>query len=153
MVRLPTFPLAILHLSYPELGLRYTLYHDVINPLSHRDKGYIATQYTLYRKITPCKSRRDGQKRDFRVLFHVLSVTNFSTKNHDNDSGNGRITVFHRQTIVFDVECLEFGVTRPMVECKQHGLRDMRKRFHQFTFKPNVRDPSLQIPEEPYVLS
>jgi len=53
------------HQRIPFIALRYTLYHDAINPLSHRDKGLIATQYTLYRKITPCKSLRNRQKTRF----------------------------------------------------------------------------------------
>ena len=82
--------------------LRYTLYHDVINALSHRDKGYIATQYTLYRKITPCKSRRDRQKTPFsRSISSTLRDKLLHQK-----SGQSI-----RQWLL---SLPEFGVTRPM---------------------------------------
>jgi len=86
---------------------RLTLYRIAIKGISQHNIPFIA-------KLPHANRSATDEKRDFRALFHPSSMTNFSTKNHDNDSGNGRITVFHRQTIVFDVECLEFGVTRPM---------------------------------------
>ena len=86
---------------------RLTLYRIAIKGISQHNIPFIA-------KLPHANRSATDEKRDFRALFHPSSMTNFSTKNHDNDSGDGRITVFHRQTFVFDVECLEFGVTRPM---------------------------------------
>ena len=61
--------------------LRYTLYHGAINALSHRDIPFIATQYTLYRKITPRKSRRDRQKSPFsRSISRALRDKLFDQK-------------------------------------------------------------------------
>jgi len=87
---------------------RLTLYRITIYPLSQHKIPFIA-------KLPHANRGATGKKRHFHALFHLPSATNFSTKNHDNDSGDGRITVFRRQTFVFDVEFLECGVTRPMV--------------------------------------
>jgi len=60
-------------------------------------------------------------------------MTNFSTKNHDNDSGDGTITVFHRQTFLFDVDFLEFGVTfyRLSSFSKRHPFHKAIKLFNK----------------------
>ena len=83
---------------------RLTLNRIAIKGISQHKIPFIA-------KLPHANRGATDEKPDFRALFHPSSMTNFSTKNHDNDSGNGRIAVFHRQTFVFDVDFLELGVT------------------------------------------
>ena len=85
---------------------RLTLYRIAIKGISQHNIPFSAKLPHVNRGAT-------DEKPDFRALFHPLSMTNFSTKKHDNNSGKGRITVFLRQPFVFDVDFLELGVTRP----------------------------------------
>ena len=69
---------------------RLTLYRIAIKGISQHNIPFIA-------KLPHANRGATDEKRHFRVLFHPLSVTNFSTKNHDNDSGNGTTTVQLRE--------------------------------------------------------
>jgi len=81
---------------------RLTLYRIAIKGISQHNIRFIA-------KLPHANRGATDKKSDFHVLFHPLSMTNFSTKNHDNDSGDSMIAAFLRQTFVFDVEFPEFA--------------------------------------------
>jgi len=71
------------HQRIPFIALQYTLYHDAINARI-AIKGISQHKIPFIAKLPHANRGATDEKRDFRVLFHPLSVTNFSTKNHDN---------------------------------------------------------------------